>query len=95
MDAHQRDPLAVDQMTVQAQPVGHLPGSKERRSEKLLVDEPHQDQVIASLTGGPIVVARTRLTDQLTLTGRGDLRVIGLNQNPLTLRGAWLLFISQ
>ncbi len=42
-DTHEPlDPLALDLMPIQAQPVGHLPGTKKRGSQILLVNDPHQ-----------------------------------------------------
>jgi len=82
------DPFAVDRVTIQTQPVCHLPGTKERCFQVLLINDPHQGEVVVSLASGLVVVARARQPNQGTLPGRADFRVAGLNQHALTLRGA-------
>ena len=78
-------PLAVHLLPLFVQPDRHPPAAVERAGGVLLVDEPHQPQVLGRLPAGLVVEARPAQPQQLTLPAHAQGRVAVLDQRPLVL----------
>lgn len=67
------DALLVHHVPIIAQMPGHLPNTEERRLQKLLVDPPHQAEVLLGLALRGVVKGRARDRQQLALLPDGQL----------------------
>ena len=94
-DAHQPlHPLAVDRLALPDQPGGQLPAAEERVRRVLLVDEPHQPQVLGRLTRRLVVQARPIQSEQLALPTDAQLGMAHLDQGPQSLSRVRQLFFE-
>ena len=92
-DAHQPlHPLAVDRLPLPDQPGGQLPAAVKRVGRVLLVDEPHQPQVLGRLTRRLVVQARPVQPEQLALPADAQLGVADLDQGTQSLSRVRQLF---
>ena len=85
-DSHQPpDPLAVHLLPSFVQPDRHPPAAAEGAGGVLLVDPPHQPQVLGRLPAGLVVEARPAQPQQLALPTHAQGGVAVLDQSPLVL----------
>jgi site-specific DNA recombinase len=94
-DPHQPlHPLAVYPFPALQEPGRHPPAAVKRASGVLLIDEPHQPQVLGRLGCRRVVQARPVQPQQLTLTADAQPRVADHDQRPLTVSRRRQLFFS-
>lgn len=72
-------PLLVHRVVFVAQVPSHLAGTEERRLHELLVDPPHQAEVLFGLVLGRLVERRARDRQQLALLADRQVRVVRLD----------------
>ena len=75
-------PLAVDRLALLDQPLRQPPAAEERVGGVLLVDQPHQPQVLRRLGRRLVVQAGAAQPQQFALPAHAQLRVVGLDQRP-------------
>ena len=94
-DPHQPPhPLAVHLVTLADEPPGDLPAPEERVGRVLLVDEPHQRQVLGRFWDRLVVQGRAGEPDQLALPADAQLGVVLVDQAPLGLSRGRQIFFS-
>jgi hypothetical protein len=82
-------------MAFGCQPLHHLPAAIERRPGILLIQQPHQQQVLRALAHRLVVQAGAVDAQQLALSPHTDLRVAPIHQRPHLVNRACRLFLSQ
>src|SRR5512135_494968 len=86
------DPLAIDRLPGSLQSDRHLPAAVERGLEELLVDPPHQAQVLLRLDSRWEIVARSVETQQFALSTNAQIIIRWLDQGPLEVSRRGQLF---
>ncbi len=76
------NPLAVHYMTLTVQPGRHASRAVEWRPSELLVDQKHENMIMAVLPPRPIIQAGSGKPQKFTLPGNRDLRMTNINQPP-------------
>lgn len=76
------DPLAVRHVALTVQPSRHASRAIEWRPSELLVNQTHENPVLAVIPPGPIIQAGSGKPQKLTLPGNRDLRMTKINQLP-------------
>ena len=84
--------LAIDRMTVLAQPGRHFQHAVKWRSCVLLIEQAHEEQVLGALPSRFVVETRAGKPDQLALAADADRIIVRLDQSPLPISRAAQLF---
>ena len=82
------DPLVVDFMPLRAQPGRHLPDAIERGARVLLIQEPHQQQIVLTFWHRRVIVAGAGQPHELALASQTAAAMLRLNQRPLLFHTA-------
>ena len=98
LQAHDRheppDPLAIDRLPAAFQEHGHPPTAVERGLEVLLVDQPHQPQVLLRLDGRREIIGRAVEAEEFALSTNAQMRIIRSDQRPLGVNRSGQRFSS-
>ena len=88
------DPLAIDRLPGSLQTRRHPSAAVERGQQELLVDQPHQAQVLLGLDGRLEIVARTVEIQKFALPTDAQMSILCVDQGSLEISRSGQLFFS-